>query len=198
MLDMCKDFYLLRHGQSSWNAARRHQGQLESRLTKLGRQQAQAMGAVLAREIAAPAEYVAYASPLARARETAEIALSPLGLAPQPDDRLKEVMLGAWQGLTDPEIFARFPWAKAPRAADPFRWNFMAPGGETLPMLTARLRGFLEDLDDRPAVIVAHGMTLRVLRGLCLGLDGRGMQDLPGGQGVVWRLRHGQHRVLTR
>jgi len=194
---MCKELYLLRHGQSAWNAACRHQGQLESRLTKLGRQQARAMGALLAREIAAPGGYVAFASPLARARETAEIALGPLGLAPRPDDRLKEIMLGAWQGLADPEVFARFPWAEHPREADPFRWNFMAPGGETLPMMAARLQSFLDDLGERPAVIVAHGMALRVLRGLCLGLDARGMQDLPGGQGVVWRLRDGQHAVLT-
>ncbi|GKY87873.1 histidine phosphatase family protein [Sinisalibacter aestuarii] len=193
---MCNELYLLRHGQSEWNAARRHQGQLESRLTELGRSQAAAMGAVLAREIAEPARFTAFTSPLLRASETAAIALAPLGLTATADDRLKEVHFGAWQGLTDAEIFARYPWAEAPREADPFMWNFMAPGGETLPLLSARLGAFLDGLAG-PAVIVAHGVALRVLRGLCLGLDSSGMRDLPGGQGVVWRLRDGAHSVLA-
>lgn len=193
---MCKDLYLLRHGQSAWNAERRHQGRLESRLTDLGREQARHMGAILAREIGAPGRFTAFVSPQIRAWETAEIALAPLQLTAARDDRLKEVCLGAWEGLTDPEIFARFPWAERPRSADPFMWNFMSPGGETLPMISARLAAFLAALGERPAVIVAHGMALRVLRGLCLGLDADGMRDLPGGQGVVWRLRDGRHEVL--
>lgn len=196
-MENCKELYVLRHGQSEWNRDRRHQGQLESRLTALGREQARQMGAILAREIARPARFAAFASPLARAWETAEIALAPLGLTPRPDDRLKEIALGAWEGLTDPEIFARDPWAEAPRSDDPFMWNFMAPGGESLAQLSARLGAFLADLGGRPAVIVAHGMSLRVLRGLCLGLGAAGMEALPGGQGVVWRLRDGRHEVLA-
>lgn len=193
---MCKELYLLRHGQSEWNAARRIQGQLESPLTPLGRRQAQDMGAVLAREIGDPSRFAAFASPLGRAWQTAGIALAPLGLTATRDDRLAEVDLGVFQGLTGAEAIARFPWAAPPRADDPFMWHFMAPGGETLAMVEARLRAFLDDLGARPAVIVSHGMALRVLRGLCLGLDAAGMQALPGGQGVVWHLRDGGHAVL--
>jgi probable phosphoglycerate mutase len=193
---MCPELYLLRHGQSEWNAARRHQGQLDGRLTALGREQAHAMGDLLAREIGDPFRFTALASPLQRAWQTAEIALAPLGLAARSDARLTEVHFGAWQGLTDPEIFERHPWAEAPRTDDPFMWNFMAaPGGETLPQMSDRLQAVLDDLAG-PAILVAHGMALRVLRGLCLGLDSAGMRDLPGGQGVVWRLRDGVHEVL--
>lgn len=195
-MDMCKELYLLRHGQSAWNAEGRYQGQSESRLTPLGRDQAARMGAVLAREIGDPARFCAFASPLDRARETAEIALAPLGLAPRFDDRLKEVGLGAWEGLIAPEIVARFPWAAPARARDPFGWLFTAPGGETLPELSTRLRGFLEGPGQVPAIVIAHGMALRALRGLCLGLDADGMRDLPGGQGVVWRIVDGRHEVL--
>lgn len=193
---MCKELYLLRHGQSEWNAERRIQGQMESRLTPLGRRQAQDMGEVLAREIGDPSRFAAFASPLGRAWETAGIALAPLGLTPARDDRLAEVDLGVFQGLTAAEAMARFAWAAGPRVNDPFMWHFMAPGGETLAMAEARLRGFLDDLAGRPAVIVSHGLALRVLRGICLGLDARGMQALPGGQGVVWRLRDDRHEVL--
>lgn len=193
---MCKQLYLLRHGQSEWNVARRMQGRRESRLTDFGRAQARAMGAVLAREIADPSQLTAFTSPLERARDSAALALAPLGLVATPDARLQEIGLGAWEGLTAPEAYARFPWAEGPRRADPFRWHFMAPGGETLAEISARLAAFLADLGDGPAVIVSHGIALRVLRGLCLGLDVAGMEALPGGQGVVWRIRDGRHEVL--
>ncbi|HHC29945.1 MAG TPA: histidine phosphatase family protein [Rhodobacterales bacterium] len=201
MLDMCKELFLLRHGESEWNAAGRHQGQLESRLTQAGQAQARAMGQVLVHALKGrgldPAAMPLRTSPLIRARQTAEIALAPFGLRADPDDRLKEVHLGAWQALTDPEIFARFPWAEAPRRNDPFMWNFMSPGGENLPMLSARISALLDDLGEGPAILIAHGIALRVLRGLVLGLDAPGMRDLPGGQGVVWHIRGGVEAVLT-
>lgn len=186
----------MRHGESEWNAERRLQGQMESRLTELGQAQARAMGEVLVRAIDDPARFIAFTSPLERARETATLALAPLGLVATPDPRLKEVALGAWEGLTAPETFERFPWAEAPRTGDPFGWHFMAPGGETLAELSSRLAAFLGDLGERSAVIVSHGIALRVLRGLRLGLGAAGMAALPGGQGVVWRIGAGRHEVL--
>jgi len=59
--------YLVRHGQSDWNAANRFQGHVDRPLTDLGRAQAEA----LARELAATALEGIYSSPLRRALETA-------------------------------------------------------------------------------------------------------------------------------
>lgn len=190
------ELYLIRHGQSRWNAERRHQGQLESPLTERGRAQARAVGRAFAREIANPARFAALTSPLGRARETAALVLAPLGLMARPDPRLMEVHLGAWQGLTDPEIFARWPEAEDAMAADPFGWHFTAPGGERMEGMKARLRAVLAGLAG-PTVIVAHGGTLRVLRALVLGLDDDAMRALPGGQGVIWHLKDGVHRTIA-
>jgi broad specificity phosphatase PhoE len=193
---MCKELYVLRHGQSAWNAEGRHQGRLESRLTPLGRDQARAMGAVLAREIDDPSRFTALASPQLRAAETAELALAPLGLSPRHDPRLREVCLGAWQGLTDPEVFARWPESRVLRERDPISWCFTAPGGETEAQVAARMQSVLDELTG-PTILVAHGVVLRVLRALYLGLDGAAMRALPGGQGAVWRLHNGVHEVLA-
>lgn len=194
-MEYCKELYLLRHGETEWNRAGRHQGQRDSRLTRHGREQARAMGAILTREIEARRGFSAFVSPLGRAVETAALALAPLGLDARPDARLAEVGFGAWEGCTDAEIHDGWPESTALRKADPFGWHFTAPDGEGFDALRARISGFLAELEG-PAIIVSHGIALRVLRGLCLGLDRAGMAALPGGQGVVWRLRDGTHTVL--
>lgn len=197
-MEKCNGLYLLRHGQSEWNRAGRHQGRLDSRLTGKGRDQAAEMGAILARELAGCAGITAVTSPTIRATETAEIALAPLAVAAVRNTRLVEVGLGDWEGLTHAQIAARWPQSRTSRDRDPFGWHFTAPGGERFDDICARLQEFADDLDQRegPVVIVAHGIALRVLRGLLLGLDRAGMAALPGGQGVVWRIADGQHAVL--
>jgi probable phosphoglycerate mutase len=190
------ELYLMRHGQSEWNRLGRHQGRLESPLTDLGRAQAVAMGQALGADLAGRGSgFVARTSPQIRAAETARIALAPLGLVAMPDARLVEVGMGDWQGATDAEIFARWPESRAQRAADPFGWNFTAPGGESFDDASARIGGFLATLTG-PTVIVAHGITLLVLRGLVLGLERAAMAELPRGQGVVWHILNGVHRVV--
>ncbi|MGD9616911.1 MAG: histidine phosphatase family protein, partial [Alphaproteobacteria bacterium] len=64
--------FLVRHGETEWNRARRYQGWLDSPLTPEGIAQAEAIGRLLSRlPEAAEAEIVA--SPLGRARHTAAI-----------------------------------------------------------------------------------------------------------------------------
>ena len=154
------------------------------------------MGAVLARHLAARTDLAAFVSPQLRATQTADLALAPLGLVARRDYRLSVIMFGAWQGLTDCEIATRWPESGPIRRTDPFGWHFTAPGGESFAALTARLTAFIGDLDG-PAMIVSHGIALRVLRGLCLGLDQAGMAALPGGQGGVWRIQDGRHSILA-
>ena len=190
------ELYLMRHGQSEWNRLGRHQGRLESPLSELGRTQAAAMGQALAADLAGRGgAFSAICSPQVRAAETARIALAPIGVTARPDPRLVELDMGAWQGLTDAEIFARWPDCRARREADPFGWHFTSPGGERFDAICARIEGVLTDLAG-PAIIVAHGIALLVLRGLVLGLDRGAMADLPRGQGVVWHIRDRIHRTL--
>ena len=192
---MFPELYLLRHGETEWNRESRHQGWLDSALTRRGRAQAEAMGRALAAELGARRALAAWVSPQGRARQTAALALTPLGLEARADGRLAEVGMGGWQGLTTAELYARFPGAEAARAADPWGFYFAAPGGESRAEVEARLAGFLADLTG-PAIVVGHGVALRVLRGLWLGLDPAATWALPGGQGVIWHLKDGAHRVI--
>lgn len=179
------EIYVLRHGQTVWNIAGRHQGQMDSPLTKKGRLQAYEQGQLLAGLDLDWAQTDVFCSPQGRAVETASIALKVVDQDAVEDGRLREVSFGAWEGLTLPSIEAG--WPHIDHAGDPFLWNFMAPGGERFEGLTERLVGFLEELR-RPSVVICHGITSRVLRGLWLGLDMQAMGDLPGGQGCIHHL----------
>lgn len=107
---------LVRHGQSTWNAERRWQGQADPPLSDVGRRQARAaadrVGAVV----------VVASSPQRRALETASIIAGEIGVGPiveHPD--LRENHAGAWSGLTTEEIEERHPgWLAAGRRPDDF------------------------------------------------------------------------------
>ncbi len=188
------ELFVLRHGQTVWNAEGRHQGQRDSALTALGRTQAADQGQILARAVIDPDAVACFASPQGRAWATAEIALAAIGRAPRPDDRLKEVSFGLWEGLTHDEIDDNWPGHR--EIADGFNWHFTSPEGERLDDLVGRAQSFLDELTG-PAVIVTHGILSRVLRGLCLGLDSAGMAAIEGGQGVVYHLKDGQQVRLV-
>src|SRR5580693_3655695 len=98
---------LVRHGETDDNRNQIFQGQLGCGLNALGRDQAARLGVRLAAGVVRPVALCT--SDLDRARETAEILGAALGLAPTLDPDLREVYLGAWQGLTHDEIAARFP-----------------------------------------------------------------------------------------
>ncbi len=191
------EIYVIRHGQTVWNTEGRHQGRLDSPLTKAGRAQAVSVGQVLHDQAPGWSKRVTImASPQGRANLSAKLALAGTGITATPDERLREIDFGDWQGLTFDDIANGWPDRAALAETEPFLWHFQAPGGETLPDMIARCRAVLEDLTS-PAILFTHGVTSRVLRGLWLGLDEYGMSDLPGGQGMVYHLsqRHGQ-RVL--
>lgn len=186
------DLLILRHGQTAWNAAGRFQGQKDSALTKLGRAQAAAQHEILT-EIAADKSYDLYCSPLGRTRETAEIALAGRKTHIIFDERLMEISVGQLEGLTMLDIEMEFPEVIKDRL--PFNWNFHCPGGESFSDFRARVKSWLDDLKG-PTIVVTHGIVSRMIRGLVLGLDVKGMEQLPGGQGMVYFIKDGVHRKL--
>ena len=136
--------HLVRHGETDWNREGRFQGVQDIPLNEEGRRQARQMAAAW-RE---PAE-VLVASPLSRARETAEILGGILGLKLEgTDDRLVERDYGMGSGLTPEERRQRFP-------------DGVIPGVEDPDSLRARARHFLEAVrrehPDRRVVAVSHG-----------------------------------------
>ena len=187
------ELLLLRHGQTEWNREGRFQGARDSRLTELGRTQATGIGALLRDLGVGPGSHAALTSPQGRARETARIALEPLGVTAGEDPRLVEIGMGAWTGLTRTEIDRRWPGEAGEGLLD---FYARCPGGEPLRDLARRAEAVLAGLE-RPTVIVTHGITLRVLCALAQGLrpeDGEGLETR---QGCVHRIVAGRMEVLA-
>lgn len=96
--------FLLRHGQTSWNAAgNKYCGRTDIPLTAKGIEQAKAASALLAGKNIQEV----YSSPLERARRTAEIAGNRKPVL--TDERLIEVDFGDWEGKTRAEFIAEKP-----------------------------------------------------------------------------------------
>lgn len=160
---------LARHGQSVSNAVRRFQGAQDVALSPLGVRQAEALGQAVARRRIAHV----YASPLLRARRTAEIARSALGLPLTMVDDLRELSLGDWEGCTVDEIRTQ--------PGDPYtRWvrdpvQCLPPGGEPLAAVQARALQALAGIaaahpDGDDVLIVSHGGVISALLAHWLGL----------------------------
>ena len=192
--------YLLRHGETAWNLDRRMQGSKDSALTARGRAQAAAMGRALAAELARdPGPTVFLRSPLGRTCETASIIGRELGLDPsqwRDDPRLAELRYGDWEGSTWAEIEARHPNALAGWRADPE--GFCPPGGETHFELRRRSAAALADIiaSGTRTVVVSHGVSGAVMRGLLHGLDARAMFVLEKPQDAFFRLLEGREERL--
>ena len=153
--------YFARHGETDFNVAHRLQGQYQTSLNTLGRQQAAIAGQVLrdlfARGQRQAGEFHYVSSPLNRARETMEIVRGVLGLdthAYETDDRLMEISYGAWEGLTLPEVEAHEPGVLARREHE--KWDFTPPGGESYREVAKRVAEWYATLT-RDTVVIAHG-----------------------------------------
>jgi broad specificity phosphatase PhoE len=145
-------FWFLRHGETDWNAQNLSQGNVDIPLNETGLAQARSASLLLRnRGIRA-----IIASPLSRARVTAEIAAAELGLPLQIDDGLREVAFGVQEGKPMAEWFQ--PWVD----------GLLTPeGAESFPALTRRAVAAVNRCITRPPVVlvVAHGALFRALRG---------------------------------
>lgn len=184
--------YLCRHGQTFHNREGRLQGRTESDLTPLGLLQAKAMGALLHDLIRRdpPASWRLVASPLRRARATAEAIGERLNLAIDLDERLVEIDVGEWSGRLREEVRGENPHLQSDDA-----WGFQAPGGETYESMMDRLTSWLSDQAAEPQrrlIVVSHGVAGRLLRGAYAGLSREETLRLDIPQDAVYRLANGQ------
>ncbi|AXV14611.1 histidine phosphatase family protein [Neorhizobium sp. SOG26] len=157
--------YVIRHGQTDWNAEGRLQGQKDIPLNALGRSQAARNGERLRDLVGDAAGYSFVASPLSRTRATMELLRQAMGLDPlayETDRRLVEVSFGDWEGHTLPEIEAIAPDRLAARIED--KWSFIPPGeaAESYEILCWRIGAWLESVN-QPTVCVCHGGVIRAL-----------------------------------
>ncbi|PRH83774.1 histidine phosphatase family protein [Arenimonas caeni] len=163
---------LARHGETPWNAEGRYQGQRDIALSETGEGQARALGQRL-RELPITR---AVASPLSRARRTAELALGDerAGLL-TIDPGLAEIAHGDWEGLLASEIRARDPerlraWRESPATVQ------MPGGGESLGQVLERawpaFAAACEGLGEADTLlVVAHDAVNRVILCRILGLS---------------------------
>ncbi|WP_130838592.1 histidine phosphatase family protein [Lachnoclostridium sp. Marseille-P6806] len=149
--------YLIRHGETDWNAAKKVQGQRDIPLNENGRRAAALTGRALRNT-----EFDRiYTSPLSRARETAELIRAGRSIPLFTDDRLREIDFGPYEGCVVtalPESFRLF--SEAPE-------RYEAPeGAESIEALAARARSFLLEvlvpaslLPNAPKriMVVSHG-----------------------------------------
>jgi glucosyl-3-phosphoglycerate phosphatase len=156
---------LWRHGQTTYNAEHRFQGQRDVPLNALGRAQAQRA----ARHLASLEPAAIWSSDLVRATATAECLAKMVGLDVQQDKDLRERFGGEWEGLTIGEIRRSYPEEHA-------TWE--PPGGESVESVASRTAGALQRIAERSApgslvVVVGHGASLTWGMSRLLGLDNR-------------------------
>lgn len=163
---------LARHGETPWNAEGRYQGQIDIPLSPVGEKQA----ALLAERLKDVRITRAVASPLSRARRTAEVALGPERAAMLTfEPELMEIAHGTWEGKLASEIRAEdgerlAAWREAPDTV-----LMPGPGGESLPMVLERAwRGFARACEglgaDDTLLVVAHDAVNRVILCRLLGI----------------------------
>ena len=167
--------HLVRHGATPLTAEDRFSGGDNVHLSDEGRWQCARLGERLAHE-----EITAiYASPYARAVESAHLIATPCGVTAQLRDGLHEIGHGHWEGMTRREVEAQFPDEYAAWEEDPF--TFAPEGGESGVVVLARALPVVRDIVTRHrgerVLVVSHKATLRLLLSSLLGFDARGYRD---------------------
>jgi broad specificity phosphatase PhoE len=164
---------LTRHGQTTFNAQRRYQGQTDIPLNEVGLRQAETL-----RQRLAPFKLTAaYSSHLNRAVVTAQVALKGhiSGLTAEPLPDLREAGGGIFEGLTFDEMSQQYPAEVKNWQAD--RLNYLIPEGENLTMVLARLKRALNYVveknptDEDNILLVVHGGVIGVLLCHYMGVD---------------------------
>jgi probable phosphoglycerate mutase len=182
--------YVIRHGQTDWNAEGRLQGQKDIAINAVGRAQATQNGEMLRQILGAAEGYDFVASPLSRTRETMERIRTAMGLDPKGyrlDERLKELSFGDWEGYTTAEIKAVDRERIRERSRQ--KWGFIPPGAdaESYEILSWRVGAWLASLE-QPTVSVSHGGVLRSLFRLVGKIDEDEAANMPIHQDRIVRI----------
>lgn len=153
--------YLIRHGQSEWNYLGKVQGQKNTKLTMLGKMQAESMGNRLINENID----IIYSSDLERAFNTAEIISEKIKKPIIKSKSIREINFGIWEGLTKKDLLENYRkeyniWLKTPE-------KLKIEGAESLESLKNRsikwLDNIIKENPEKNIAIISHSATLKVL-----------------------------------
>lgn len=180
-----KRLFIARHGETVFNAAGRMQGMYaHTPLTREGCEQATMMGVALKRHVDGGAPLTLISSPAGRTLQTLALVVEETGHDFHTNDtdvRLREIDVGEWEGQYYKDVAPDMH-----TLMDPVHRLFIvkAPGGEDYRDVAERVTEWLgQQIFDQDMLIITHGMTARVLRGILLGLDpleGFGAPIAPG------------------
>jgi len=164
---------LVRHGQSTYNAEARLQGQADPPLSDAGRLEAERLRAFL------PPFDAVITSDLRRASETAALLGYPDA---ERDPRFREIDLGEWAG----RLIADFDEGEAAWRGG----SLNPPGGETWAMFVARVGGTVDELVEagRTRLVVCHGGVVRAALSHITGADPRGIAGPANTSVTVFRI----------
>jgi len=172
---MTTRLYLVRHGATLLTTEDRFSGTTDIHLSETGRDQVEQLAHRLADEDIA----AIYSSPLDRTMETAAIIAAPHHLAPIPNDGLREISHGHWEGLSRTEVEEQFHDEYMAWETDPF--TFAPVNGESGISVLARalpvIRQIVVSQRDKNIVVVSHKATIRLLLSSLLGFNERGYRD---------------------
>ena len=192
--------FIARHGETVFNAAHRLQGEApHTPLTRAGFAQADEMGRALLAMLGPKPALTLWASPTGRALQTLAVIAEHLGLdwhGTRTDPRLGEIGMGSWGGRYYADVIAaEGPVILSGGVLRP------APDGENYPAVAARVAGWLAGTASDPGdrLVVMHGISSRVLRGVMTGApaDERVGAPVAAGlpQGSVVLAEHGRETI---
>lgn len=195
--------YIARHGETVFNASRRLQGEHpHTPLSRHGFAQAEAMGHGLAQVIAQDAPLTLWASPTGRALQTLAIVAEHLGRdwhQARTDARLVEIGMGSWGGRYYADVIETY----GPVIDCATGLLRPAPDGERYDAVATRVRAWLEErlADGGDHLVIMHGISGRVLRGIACGLPplaNYGVAVAPGlAQGSVAMICDGREQLVV-
>jgi alpha-ribazole phosphatase len=186
--------YLVRHGQTAWNAELIFRGRRDIELNERGEREASAIaGALRDKNLDA-----IYTSPLTRAVETARPLAALLHCEITPVQDLTDINYGAWEGVPYHEIKTRYPDILATWEKEPEMVRF--PHGETLDEVKERSYGVLRELAEKHAnesiLIVSHRVVNKVLLCAVLALSTAHFWNIKQDTGCINVLDYSNHQFV--
>lgn len=153
--------YITRHGQTVWNTEKRMQGWKDSPLTDLGLKQAE----LLHERLKDTRFDVIYASSCKRAFKTAEIVRGERSIPLIPDDNLREINMGIWEGKCEKELIKMYSEDYHNFWHAPEKCNI--DGGESFvtaqKRFVAEINNILSEYEGKTVLVVAHACVLKLL-----------------------------------
>ena len=190
---------LLRHGQTKWNVEGRYQGQLNSDLTALGKEQVKENALKILGILKEASSVKLFSSPLGRAKESAFILCDSLNWNKKDiifDDNIQEIHYGIFEGKT--KKYCQKVYKKEFEAREADKWNYVLnEGAESYAVVIKRLHIWLKTIqNEKIVVLVAHEMINRALRGIYCAYSQDKTLTLRQNNNVVIKLENYSETVI--